>query len=188
MQSSVRQADSVHVDGKLTNNGVPISINLGMHRNGDISGTVSQNGAPFRIIALSSKIYIKATPSFLRQVRAPASACAVVCGRWLLLTPPEARQITGDLSMNSLTGPLTAGRVPTLTKAGTKSVNGQSAWVLRAADGSTLAVSSANRHYPLAASTGGSTHEVVTYSQWNSVPPPAAPPPSQVLNLNNLNH
>jgi hypothetical protein len=65
-------------------------------------------------------------------------------------------------------------------------VNGQSAWVLRASDGSKLDVSTTNQHYPLAASTGGSAHEVVTYSKWNAAPKPVAPPANEVLNLNNL--
>jgi hypothetical protein len=186
MQASVRQASSVHVDGHLTNNGTPISVNLDMHRNGDVSGTVSQNGAPFEVIGVGSAIYIKATRSFLQEVKAPTSACAVVCGKWLQLTSAEARQLTGDLSMASLTAPLSSGKVPVLTEAGSDNVNGQSAWVLRASDGSMLDVSSASRHYPLSASTGGSPAEVVTYSQWNAAPQPAAPPANQVLNLNNL--
>ncbi len=185
MQASVRQASSVHVAGRLTNNGTPISVDLDMHRNGDVSGTVSQNGAPFQVIGVGKVIYIKATRAFLQAVNAPTSACPVVCGKWLQLTSAEARQLTGDLSMSSLTAPLT-GQVPALTEAGSATVNGKSAWVLRASDGSTLDVSSTSQHYPLAASAASSPHEVVTYSQWNSAPKPVAPPANQVLNLNNL--
>jgi hypothetical protein len=186
MQASVRQATSVHVAGHLTSSGTPISVDLDMHRNGDVSGTVAQNGAPFQVISVRRTVYIKATRSFLQQVRAPTSACAVVCGKWLQLTSAEASQLAGDLNMAALTAPLTSGRVPTLTKSGHVTVGGQSAWVLRAADGSSLDVSSASHHYPLAASTGGSPHEVVTYSKWNAAPQPVAPPANQVLNLNTL--
>ena len=186
MQASVRRATSVHISGNLTNSGTPISVNLGVHRNGDVSGTVSQNGAPFQVIGVGGTIYIKATKQFLKQANAPASACSVVCGKWLKLTSAEAGQLAGDLNMTSLVAPLSSGRVPKLTKTGSKTVNGQGAWILRAADGSTLAVSSASQHYPLAASTGGSPHEVVMYSHWNAVPPPVPPPAGQVLNINNL--
>jgi hypothetical protein len=186
MQTSVRQASSVHIAGHLSNNGTPISVNLDMHRNGDVAGSVSQNGAPFQVIGVSGRIYIKATRAFLQAVKAPTNACAVVCGKWLQLTQAEASQLTGDLNMNSLTGPLTSGQVPKLTEAGRESIDGQSAYVLRASDGSTLAVSPASQHFPLAASTGGSQHEVVTYSRWNAVPKPVAPPASEVLNINNL--
>ena len=186
MQTAVRQASSVHISGNLASGRAPISVNLGVHRNGDVSGTVSENGAPFHVIGIAGTIYIKATQQFLNQINAPASACSVVCGKWLKLTSAEASQLTGDLNMTSLVAPLSSGRVPKLTEAGRQTVGGQAAWVLRAADGSTLAVSSASRHYPLAASTGGSPHEVVMYSQWNAVPPPVSPPASQVLNISNL--
>jgi hypothetical protein len=186
MQASVRQANSVHIAGQLTKSGIPISVNLDMRRNGDVSGTIRQNGAPFQVIGVNRTIYIKATRSFLQEVKAPTSACAVVCGKWLQLTPAEASQLTGDLSMTSLTGPLTSSQVPKLTEAGRKTVNGQTAWVLRASDGSMLDVSSASRHYPLAATTGGGPREVVIYSEWNTAPRPVAPPANEVLNLNNL--
>jgi len=186
MQSAVRQASSVHISGNLASGRAPISVNLGVHRNGDVSGTVSENGAPFHVIGIAGTIYIKATQQFLNQINAPASACSVVCGKWLKLTSAEASQLTGDLNMTSLVAPLSSGKVPKLTEAGRQTVGGQAAWILRAADGSTLAVSSASRHYPLAASTGGSPHEVVMYSQWNAVPPPVSPPASQVLNISNL--
>ena len=186
MQASVRRATSVHISGSLTTGSTPISVNLGVHRNGDVSGTVSQNGAPFQVIGVGGTIYIKATQEFLKQVKAPANACSVVCGKWLKLASAEAGQLTGDLNMSSLVAPLSSGKVPKLAEAGRKTVGGQPAWILRATDGSTLDVSSASQHYPLAASTGGNTHEVVIYSQWNAVPPPVPPPASQVLNISNL--
>jgi hypothetical protein len=186
MQASVRQANSVHVTGRLTNNGVPISVDMDIHRNGDVAGTESLNGGPFQVIGVHSSVYVKATPSFLKQVKAPTSACSVACGRWLQLTPALASQLTGDFSMLNFTGPLTSAELPKFTEAGTKTVNGQTAWVLNAGQGVTLDISSARQHYPLGATTGGSTNEVIMYSHWNSAPQPVAPPPNQVLNLNNL--
>jgi len=186
MQASVRHANSVHIAGHVTSHGIPITVNLDMHRNGDISGTVRQNGAPFNVISVHSAVYIKATRSFLHAVRAPSSACAVVCGKWLQLTSTQAKQLAGDLSMSSITTPLTSGQVPELTRAGSKTIDGQRAWELQAADGSVLLVRSANPHYPVEATTGGRPGEDVLYSRWNTAPNPVAPPANQVLNLNNL--
>jgi hypothetical protein len=186
MAASVRQASSVHIAGFLSNNGIPISVDLNMHRNGDVSGTVSQNGAPFEVLGVNGTTYIKATPAFLRAVKAPASTCSVVCGKWLQLTPAQASQLTGDLSMSSLTAPLSSSQVPKLAETGAKTIGGQLAWGLRAANGSTLYVSSGSSHYPVAATTGGHPNQVVTYSQWNSAPKPVPPPASEVLNLHNL--
>ena len=186
MQASVRQATSMHVTGRLTNSGVPISVNLDMHRNGDVSGTESLNGAPYQVIGVHGVVFVKATPAFLQEVKAPASACALACGRWLQLTPALASQLIGDFSMSNFTAPLTSNRLPHFTEAGTKIVAGQPAWVLRATQGVTLDVSAAREHFPLIATTGGSTSEVISYSRWNSAPEPARPPASEVLNLNNL--
>lgn len=186
MQASVRQASSMHVVGRLTNNGVPISVDLDMHKNGDVAGTESLKGAPFQVIGVHNKVYVKATRSFLHEVKAPAGACAVACGKWLQLTPALASQLMGDFSMTNFTGPLTSPRLPKFAAAGSKTIAGQLAWVLSAGGGVTLAISSARQHYPLAATTGGSTSEMIMYSRWNTAPEPVPPSPAEVLNLNNL--
>jgi len=186
MQASVRQANSLHVSGHLASNGVPISVNLSMHRNGDVAGTESLNGAPFQVIGVHGTVYVKATRSFLQEVRAPASACAAACGKWLLVTPALASQLTSDFSMSNFTGPLTSPRLPKFTEVAGKTVGGQPSWELSAGHGVTLDVSRASPHYPLAATTGGNASELVIYTQWNTAPQPIVPPANQVLNLNSL--
>ncbi len=186
MQQSVRTANSVHVTGRLTNAGVPIAINLDLQRNGDMAGTVSQNGAPFQVIGVGGSVFVKATPAFLRQVKAPANACAVVCGKWIQLHPPQSTQITGDIGMASMTGQLVTTKLPKFTEAGTVTVAGQAAWVLRGPGGGSLDVRSAGPPYPLAAVTGTNPRQQISYSHWNAVPPPTAPPASDVLNLKGI--
>jgi hypothetical protein len=186
MQTSVRSASSVHVAGKLSQSGTPLSIDLNLSRNGDMAGTITQDGASAQVVAVDSEIYVKATEAFLKEMKAPAGACGLVCGKWIRLSAQQAGQLTGDLSMRSLMAPLTSGQVPKLTAAGQATVAGQRTWVLRAADGSTLDVSTSSRHYPLEAANGGSPRQVVTYSQWNAVPAPAPPPASQILNVSGV--
>lgn len=181
MQSAVRGASSVRIGGQLTQNGTVLSVDLGLRRNGDMTGVIIQDGAPAQIVAVAGRIYVQATPGFLQQVQAPGGSCAVVCGRWIQLTLAEAERVTGDLSMTNFVRPLTSGHISMLTENGSTTVQGQPAWVLRAADGSTLDVSAGTQHYPLEATGGGSSPQVVRYSQWNGVPPPATPPVSQVL-------
>jgi hypothetical protein len=181
MQSSVREAGSVRVIGHLTQNGTVLDVDLGLRRNGDMAGTIIQNGAAARVVAVAGTIYVRATPAFLQQVDVPAGSCATVCGKWIQLTLPEAQQMTGDLSMTNITRPLTMGQVPALTEAGGTMVQGQRAWVLSAADGSTLDVSAGSRPYPLEAASSGSSRQVVMYSQWDRVPAPALPPGSEVV-------
>jgi hypothetical protein len=184
MQSSVRNATGVHVSGQLSRDGVPLGVDLDVTRNGDAAGTISQHRTPLHVVAANSKIYIEVTQAFLREASMPAAACATACGKWIELTSGEASQLTGDFSMQKLLTPLIFGQAPKLTTAGSTTVDGQPAWVLRAGDGSTVAVSAAAQHYPLAARNGRSPHQVVTFSQWDSVPAPKPPPASQLLQLN----
>lgn len=181
MQDSVRHASSVHVDGRLISNGTPGGVSLDLTRSGDMAGSITQSGASVQVVGVGGKVYLKPTPAYLKAVRAPASACASVCGKWTPLPSQQASQLLGDFSMNSMTGPLTSSQVPAMTEAGTATISGQAAYVLRAAGGIEIDISSAGQHFPLLASTGGSTPEVVRYSKWDSVPQPAPPPVGQVL-------
>jgi hypothetical protein len=181
MQSAVRGARSVRVTGHLTQNGTPLGVDLSLSRNGDLTGTIIQNGAPAQVVAVAGKIYVRATPAFLLQMKAPGGSCAAVCGKWIQLALPDAGRVTDDLSMANIVSPLTSDQVPTLTEGGSTTVQGRPAWVLRAADGSVIDVSAGSEHYPLAAADGGSLGLVVSYSQWNKVPRPTLPAASQVL-------
>ncbi len=186
MRTSVNNASGVHVSGQLSRDGVPLGVDLNVTRNGSVAGTVSQRGTPLHVVAANSKIYIEVTPAFLREASMPAAACATACGKWIELSQSEASQLTGDLSMQKLLTPLILGQASKLTSAGRTTVRGQPAWVLRAGDGSTVAVSAAGKHYPLLARDSANRHQVVTFSQWDSVPAAKAPPASQLLGPNSL--
>jgi hypothetical protein len=184
MQTAVRQASSVHFDGQEPQNGVPVGVNMGVSRVGDLTGTISENKANLQVLKVDGKVYVKATPEFLTQVKAPASTCALVCGRWLELPPQEASQ-ANQLTMDNVTGAVASPKLPKLTEHGSTTVNGQPAWVLRGPNGAVIDVSSKGTPYPLQ-SSGPGGHGVIKYSQWNAVPKPAAPPSSQIINMNGL--
>jgi hypothetical protein len=186
MQQAVRGATSVHFDGQESEHGIPVGVDTGISRSGDVSGTVTDNGANVQVLGVGGKAYIKVTPELLKQVKAPASSCSIVCGRWAELPANEAGQLTGQLTMSNLTGSVATTKLPKFTEDGSTTVNGQPAWVLRAANGATLDVSSVGKPYPLKATPGSGGHGVIKYSQWNAVPKPAAPPAGQVINLTGL--
>jgi hypothetical protein len=185
-QASVRSASSVHVDGAASSNGLPVGVDLGINRAGDMNGTITENGAKFDIISAGGKVYIKATPAFLKQAGAPSSACTVVCGHWVEVPSNEAKPLTSQITMSTLTGQNSSSDLSKLTKDGSSTVNGQSTWVLKAPDGSTVDVSQQSAHYPLQVKSGTGDQGVVHYTQWNSVPTPKAPPANQVINLSGL--
>lgn len=189
VQNSVHDASSVHVNGAVSDRGVPVGLNLGINRAGDISGTIHENGANLNVLSANGKVFIKATPEFLKQAHAPAGACSVVCGRWVELPPKQASQLTRQLTMSSLTGEASSGSAANqqkVTEAGTTTVNGQPAWVLKSPDGSTVDVSQQSTPYPLQVKSGNAKQGALQYSQWNSVPQPKAPPANQVINLSHL--
>jgi hypothetical protein len=82
--------------------------------------------------------------------------------------------------------PHLGGQLPAFHGAGTKAVAGQPARVLHGRDGSRLVVAETGPAFPLQAVSphhrGGQLH----FSQWDHVPPPAAPPPGQVISLGQL--
>jgi hypothetical protein len=186
MQKSVRQASSVHIDGQVVSNKLPVTVDIGVHRKGGMAGTISQNGAKFQVLGVDGKVYVKATPQFLKQVKAPSNACAIVCGRWIELSSQQASQLGSELSMQDLTGDVGSAKKAELTEEGTTTVRGQPAWVLRAADGAVVYVSSVGKPYPLEAKAGSGKNDAIYYSQWSAVSTPALPPASQVLNLSGL--
>ena len=184
MRSSVASAHSVHFDGNLTDNGVPVGVDMGVSQSGDMQGSITQNGARLQVIGLDSKVYIKATPQFLREVKAPANACAILCGHWVQLPPQEARQISSQLTLRNLSRGVNTGQNAHLTERGTTTVDGKAAYVLKASNGATVDVSQSSPHYPLQAHAGAGRTGTVTFSQWNSVPHPTPPPAGQVINVN----
>jgi hypothetical protein len=186
MRSSVASANSVHFDGNLNDNGVPVGVDMGVSRSGEMQGSITQNGAKLQVIGVDGKVYIKATPEFLKEVKAPSSACAVLCGHWVQLPPQEARQITSQLTLRNLSASVNSGQSANLTESGTTTVNGTAAYVLEAPNGATVDVRQSSPHYPLQAHAGSGNSGTVTFSQWNSVPHPTPPPASQVINLNSL--
>jgi hypothetical protein len=184
MRKAVQAATSVHLSGTLRNGGKPIGLNLGLIRSGDFAGTITQNGVPLTLIDAGGKAYVKATAAYLKQLKVSPSVCAVMCGKYVELTSADAASLARNLSMSALLSSFT-GRAPRFTNAGTTTVAGRAGQVLAGPDGSRLVVAATGTPYPLRAvgKNGGGT---LTFTRWNAVPKPAAPPADQVINLNKL--
>jgi hypothetical protein len=186
MRTAMRAATSVHLTGSLSGTGgKTVGLNVGLTRSGRFSGTVAENGATLTIINAGGKVYIKATRAFLAQLNAPAAVCSLMCGKYVAMSPAQGDELAGQLSMVPLLQSIT-GRLPAFTSAGTQTINGQLAQVLHGADGSTLAVAATGQPYPVEAISPHNSHGSIGFSQWNSVPPPVAPPVSQVIDLSKL--
>ncbi|HEY2553251.1 MAG TPA: hypothetical protein VGI64_22020 [Streptosporangiaceae bacterium] len=188
MRAAVQSATSVHVTGQLVADGRPLALDLGMHSSGQLAGTITTQGVPLTIIDTGGKGYVKATPAFLALLRQSPAVCKLICGKYVLTTGAKEEQLTSSLGMRSLLGALTRRQSPAITSAGTTTVNGAAARVLRGADGSTLAVAARGAPYPLrvTAAPARGREGSLEFSQWNSVPLPAAPPAAKVIDLRQL--
>jgi hypothetical protein len=185
MKAAVNGATSMHLAGQLPNGGRPVALDLGVHRTGGLAGTITENGVPLRLIGALGIVYVQATPAFLRELKAPTTVCAVMCGKYVQLSGSQGTELAAGLSMVSLTRSLIAG-LPKFRQEGTATVGGESVVVLHGADGSTLDVAARGRPYPLRVAAPAGRHESVVFSQWNTVATPAAPRRGEVINVNQL--
>jgi hypothetical protein len=185
MKAAINGATSMHLAGQLPNGGRPVALDLGVQRDGGVAGTITQNGVPLQLIGAQGSFYVKATPAFLRELRAPATVCAVMCGKYVQLSGSQGSQLAAGLSMASLTRSLIAG-LPKFRQKGTATVGGQSVIVLAGADGSTLDVAAHGQPYPLRVVGPAGRHESVVFSHWDTVARPGAPRRGEVINLNQL--
>lgn len=184
MRAAVGSARSVHVAGRLVESGHRIGLDINVLRSGQLAGTIVQDGIPLEITVTGGKAYVKATPAFIRGLRLPAAVCHTICGRYVQLPVAKARNLAARLSMSRLTTPLT-GPVPRFRDVGVATVGGKPAYVLRTSNGATVDVAQATPHYPLAVSAAGGNGRL-SFSQWNKVRAPTAPPRSQIVSAGTL--
>jgi hypothetical protein len=185
MKAAVANAASMHLAGRVATSGKATALDLDVLRAGGISGSITQNGVPLELIGAAGKVYVKATPAFLRELRASAGICNLMCGKYVQMSGAAGSQLDGSLNMASLTRAFVTG-LPRETRAGTTTVAGQQAVVLHGSDGSTLDVAAHGTPYPLRVIAPAGHHETLTFSQWNRVATPTAPPASKVINLSQL--
>jgi hypothetical protein len=184
MKTAVHAASSVHISGLLRRDGRAVGLNIGLIRSGGFSGTITDNGLPVTLIDTGGKVYVKATPAFLKQLRISAALCSIMCGKYVELTSAQSAALAGNLTMQNLLAPL-SGMLPKFSNSGTATVAGQAAQALRAPDGAMLYVAATGTPYPLRA-VGKRSNGRLDFTQWNTVPRPVAPPASQVINLAGL--
>ena len=187
VQAAAKAATSVHMAGLVTQGSQTATINMSFSGN-SVAGTVGLNGASFDLLSLNGKTYIKLNAAFLKYAKAPASVCATVCGKYVALPPSSTSQITGSLSMQQLVHQVFSNKNMSAGAASgclftPATVNGQS--VLQCRQGP-YAVDVAAHGKPYLVYFTGPHGEHLTFSDWNSVTLPAAPPASQVISLSKL--
>ncbi len=151
-----------------------------------LSGSFTEGGGGFQMLAVGGKTYIKANAAFLKVAKVPGAACATICGKYIELPSSAASQITGSLSLSSLARQA-FGKLPSAAKYARErfvaaSYHGQPVLQFRQGK-NVLDVAATGTPYPVLIQSSG---DAITFSDWNSVPAPIAPPARKVLNIGQL--
>jgi hypothetical protein len=180
MRTDMASASGAHMDGSVISGSKLVTMNMTFYGS-EIDGTITESSASFGVLTVNGTTYVKASPSFLKLAGLSAADCSRLCGKYIELPGASASQITGDLSLKSLAGQM-------FSASQLKQVEGQ-VFVPGTYDGQKalkggqgkywLYITATKPYYPLAIT--GPNGESVTFSEWNTVTAPAAPPASEVV-------
>lgn len=187
VQAASLRASSVHISGSVTQGTRTTTIDVRIDGN-SVAGTLGAYGTSYYVLSLNGTSFVKLNAAFLKVEKAPASLCAKICGKYVELTASSASQITAVLSMQELiadvfnnknmTSAAGSGCVFSPTTRGSTSV-------LQCRQGSYTLDVAANGT-PYLVYWGGPHGQHLTFSDWNSVTLPPAPPASQVISISAL--
>jgi hypothetical protein len=180
-QAAAKAATSVRVKGSLSEGSDRIVMDVRLTKSAG-QGTVSINGAGFSLIVVNRTAYLKPSEKFWRaQAKSKAeadAAIALVAGRWikLALTDKDLGELAAFASKSKFFDELFVpdGKV---RKTGPRTVDGVSSIGLRASDG-TLWVDRATAR-PVRLESSGT--DALTFSEYDAVSPPKAPPSTEVI-------
>jgi hypothetical protein len=174
--NAITKASSVHVTGSISNNRVPLTLDLNLVSGRGGSGALSEAGLTFRVITVGQDVYIQGTPAFWAHFGGQAVA-RKLDGQWL--RAPASGQFAPIAALTNqqlLFGKvlLSHGR---LKKVGTATVNGkQVVGVQDSTAGGTLYVATTGKPYPVEVVKRGTGAGRIVFDRINkpvSLNPPA---------------
>src|SRR5258706_7295064 len=186
MSAALRAASSVHISGTVRQGAKTLSVNLGITRSGEFSGTISEKGAVLTVLARHGHSYVKLSAAVLRIAHLPATACSRFCGKYLELPALQSHQLLTGLNMASLTHSLTSAPASKVKYLGAVTIAGQPACLLQDSSRTSNYVAAHGKPYVLREVPAPPTKGSVDLTQWNAVRIPGPPPPSQVVHPRQL--
>jgi hypothetical protein len=179
LYSVANGAASVHVRGRYTWPRSRISVNVGMLQTGDIAGLIVDDGDPMSVIDVGGTMYAKITPAFAAFYHQSA-ACPALCGKYAIVPHSLAHGLVRSVGVTSTLRTLLSMALK-LEKPAATTYHGQPALLAKAPGygrGAYVIFSATAQTYRLKADDPG--HFDLTFSKWNSVPAPHAPPKSKI--------
>lgn len=164
---AISGASSVHVTGSISNNSIPLTLDLSLVSGKGGAGALSEGGLTFRVITVGQDVYIQGTRAFWSHFAGTAVA-QKLDGQWL--RAPASGQFAPIAALTNqqlLFGKvlLSHGR---LRKVGTTTVNGQQVvGVQDSTAGGTLYVATSGQPYPVEVVKRGSGAGRIVFDRIN---------------------
>ena len=180
MKAGFASARSVRESGDLPIHGHSDGINVVMFRSGDMSGTIRAGSTTIKFLRVNGTTYEYVTKKLFSAIRVsqhiPASACALICGKYLKVPAAGFSNLSlprmAASTQREVQVPSAVPRIRSVT------YRGQAAYEL-SDNGLRIYLAAIGTPYLL----GLVDHNLGTlnFSEWNAVPPVSPPPASKIF-------
>jgi hypothetical protein len=181
--TAIESAKSVHVSGALADSGQSIKLDLNILSGKGATGSMSQNGLSFKIIAAGKYVYINGSPGFWKHFGGSAAA-TLFQGKWLKApsTSSDFASLTSLTDLHKLAQSLVTGH-GSLSKGSSSTVNGHKVVAVKDSQGQ-LYVATTGKPYPIQIVKNGSSTQHVDFDKYNAAV--SLTPPSKSIDINQL--
>jgi hypothetical protein len=181
--TAIESAKSVHVSGALADSGQSIKLDLNILSGKGATGSMSQNGLSFKIIAVGKFVYINGSPGFWKHFGGSAAA-TLFQGKWLKApsTSSDFASLTSLTDLHKLAQSLLTGH-GSLSKGSTSTVNGHKVIAVKDSQGQ-LYVSTTGKPYPIQIAKSGTSAQHVDFDSYNGSV--SLTPPSKSIDISQL--
>ena len=182
-QIAAKAAASVRVRGTFVDEGGPMKVDLSLAKKGG-SGTITLEGANIKVIVVGKTAYLQISDAYWRkQTESKQTAdliIGVVRGRWIKvsLTSKDFAELIAFTSKAGFFEGMFE-EPGTVRKTGTKTIDGVRCIGLFDGEGTVWADAATAR--PIRLEIPGKNAENLTFSQYNQIMEPKAPPSSKVI-------
>jgi hypothetical protein len=181
--SVLNGAKSVHVKGSYTWPHDKVTVNIGLLQSGQMAGLIDNDGLPMTVIDVGGKMYVKLTSAYAAYYH--HKGCTPVCGKYEIYPRSRAAGLIRVVGAKSTLNYLTNMANDLLSNPIHTTFHGQPALQMMANGydhpGAYIIVAATPECLPLEAVDPGLFR--LTFSKWNSVPTPAAPPKSKIQKI-----
>ncbi len=175
---------SVHVSGKVLSSGQNVALDLNLLNGKGGTGSMSQNGLGFKIVAIGPEVYINGSSAFWTKFGGSASA-QLLSGKWL--KAPASGQLSSLATLTNVQklfsqllsshGKLAEGKTTTVEGHEVVAVNDTT-------NGGTLYVATTGKPYPIEISKTGSSGGQLVFDHFNQ--PVSLTAPANAIDISKL--